>query len=145
MRSRLHLIIYLALLLFPVFAWAQRNSDRLIYDEAEKEYKIGRIEQAKTLLLNNMSSFELNLKESAYRLLTLCYLGEDNVEEAEKAAALLLQQDPYYSVSPQDPIRFVDIIERIKTGLSATITTASSQAETLSEVPVPVTLITEES
>lgn len=144
MRSRLHLIIYLALLLFPVFAWAQRNSDRLIYDEAEKEYKIGRIEQAKTLLLNNMSSFELNLKESAYRLLTLCYLGEDNVEEAEKAAALLLQQDPYYSVSPQDPIRFVDIIERIKTGLSATITTASSQAETLSEVPVPVTLITEE-
>ena len=144
MRSRLHLIIYMALTLFPVSAWAQGNSNRLIYDEAEKEYRIGRIEQAKTLLLNNMVSFESNLKESAYRLLTLCYLGEDNVEEAEKTAVLLLQQDPYYSASPQDPIRFVDIIERIKTGLSATITTASSQAEALSEVPVPVTLITEE-
>ncbi len=36
------------------------------------------------------------------------------------------------------------MVERIKAGRTATITTASSQAENLSEVPVPTTLITEE-
>ena len=145
MRRRLyHIIIYVGLMLFPVPLNAQVSNDRLIYDEAEAEYKIGRIEQAKTLLLDNVAFFNDDLKESAYRLLTLCYLGEDNTEEAEKTASLLLQQAPYYTATPQDPRRFADIIERIKTGLSATVTTASSQAENLNEVPVPTTLITEE-
>ena len=144
MKSWLHLIIYVALMLFPVSLWAQESSGRFIYDEAEKEYKIGRIEQAKNLLLDNIATFQDKLKESAYRLLALCYLGLDNTAEAEKCTASLLREAPYYSPSPQDPLRFVDMIENIKVGLTATITTASSQAETLSEVPVPTTLITEE-
>ena len=56
----------------------------------------------------------------------------------------MLSQDPYYTASSQDPQRFIDLVESIKLGLTAKITTASSQAETLAEVPVPTTLITED-
>ena len=43
-----------------------------------------------------------------------------------------------------DPAEFADIVNNIKAGMTATITTASSQAESLAEVPVPTTLITAE-
>ena len=144
MMSRLHLIIYIILLAFPLAVQAQDDSGRSIYDEAEREYKIGRVEQARDLLLNNIGTFKNSLRESAYKLLTICYLGLDDTAQAESCATKLLRRDPYFTPSPQDPQRFIDLIEDIKSGLTTTIITASSQAETLSEVPVPTTLITEE-
>lgn len=55
----------------------------------------------------------------------------------------LLYVDPYYTPYDDNP-RFADLIELVKGGKKATITTASRTAETLDEVPVPVTLITSE-
>jgi len=75
MTSRLHLIIYIILLAFPLAVQAQDDSGRSIYDEAEREYKIGRVEQARDLLLNNIGTFKNSLQERAYKLLTVCYLG----------------------------------------------------------------------
>ena len=123
---------------------AQQDDIRMIYHEAEENYATGRIDQARDLLKNHLSEFDGSLRESAYRLMSLCYLANDDEDEAEYYASLLLRESPYYSVTPQDPKRFADIIAQIKAGLSATITTASSQAENLNEVPVPTTLITEE-
>ena len=123
---------------------AQESNVRLIYDQAENDYQIGRIEQAMDLLQDNMTSFSGNLKVSVYRLLSLCNLGLDNFEEAERYANLLLKEDPYYTTSVQDPQRFSEMVATLKSGLSSTITTASSQEENLNEVPVPVTLITAE-
>ena len=146
MSSRLHLIIYLlaAALLSPLTANAQENSMRTTYDEAEEEYRIGRIEQALTLLDTNMGKFNANLKKSAYRLKALCNIALDRPEEAEECVTRLLELDPYFTTSSQDPQRFADMIASAKAGLRATITTASSHAEDLAEVPVPTTLITEE-
>ena len=125
-------------------AHAQESGIRQIYDQAENDYQIGRIEQAMDLLQDHIGSFSGNLKVSVYRLLSLCNLGLDNYEEAERYANLLLQEDPYYTTSMQDPQRFSDMVATLKSGLSTTITTASSQEENLNEVPVPVTLITAE-
>ena len=50
---------------------------RQIYNQAESEYKLGRIEQAKTLLYDNLATFEGNLRQNAYRLLALCSLSLD--------------------------------------------------------------------
>ncbi len=138
--------LYLTSILTGLFlsAFAQESTMRNIYSTAENNYEIGRIEQAKDLLEKNIYSFPDNLKEGAYKLLSLCYLALDEPESAEKSTAMLLNVSPYYSPSPQDPQRFIDLVNNFKLGRSATITTASSQAETLSEVPVPVTLITEE-
>lgn len=144
MNISIRTLIITAILLLTLPVNAQNNDARLIYNEAESDYAIGRIEQARSLLEEHLTEFRGNLKESAYRLMSLCYLADDQQEEAEQYAMMLLQESPYYSVSAQDPKRFAEIIERIRAGLSATITTASSQAENMNEVPVPTTLITDE-
>ena len=123
---------------------SSQETRRQIYDQAESEYDIGRIEQALSLMQANIQYFNGNLLESAYRLMALCWLSLDENDKAEQATRQLLNADPYYTASPQDPQRFADLVENIRSGITAKITTASSQAETLSEVPVPTTLITEE-
>ena len=123
---------------------AQESSLRQAYSQAEDDYNLGRIEQASNILLDNMKEFQGNLRQSSIRLLVLCWLGLDEMEKAEEWTAKLLADDPYYTASSQDPQRFIDLVERIKRGLTAKITTASSHAETLAEVPVPTTLITED-
>ena len=143
MKKRITLIIGLMAMLLTTVS-AQEINMRQLYEQAENDYKIGRIERAKTTLANNIVQFPTQLKTSGYRLLSLCSLALDEPEQAEQYAAQLLELDPYYSVTSQDPLRFADMVNNIKSGKSATITTASSQAETLAEVPVPTTLITEE-
>ena len=123
---------------------AQERTLRQIYNQAEEEYNIGRIDLATTTLLDNINNFQGNLLQSSLRLLVLCWLGLDEIEKAEEWTAKLLAEDPYYTASPQDPQRFIDMVENIRSGLTAKVTTASSQAESLAEVPVPITLITEE-
>ncbi len=127
-------------------AQAQNEYERLrsIYDRAEENYNIGRLDEAEKELTDNLKDFPDNLRQSAYRLLALCNLGNDKEEVAEEITRLLLAENPYFSTNANDPQRFIDMVERIKEGRSATITTASSQAETLNEVPVPTTLITAE-
>ena len=138
------LIILLFLCASSLNAIAQESFLRQVYTQAENDYNLGRIEQASTVLLDNMKAFQGNLRESSIRLLVLCWLGLDETEKAEEWTAKLLAEDPYYTASSQDPQRFIDMVENIKRGLTATITTASSHAESLAEVPVPTTLITEE-
>ena len=101
MKKRIYLIIYMVAILLQVHA--QNESMRQVYDQAESEYQIGHIEQAKELLKEKITSFSGNLKVSAYRLLSLCSLSLDETEEAEQYVRLLLQEDPYYSISAQDP------------------------------------------
>ncbi len=145
MKKRLYLVIYiLVALLTPLHVEAQDNNEsRQIYLQAEEEYQVGRLEQALKLLQTNINDFDGNLKQNAYRLIALCYLAQDNTSQTETYAKLLLQENPYYT-SIQDPVRFEDMIKRLKTGRSATVTTASSQAESINEAPVPVTIITAE-
>ena len=125
---------------------AQDNYERgrSIYNAAEENYNIGRIDEAEQSLLENMRTFPESLRQGVYRLLALCSLGNDQEALAEERTHMLLEENPYYSPSANDPQRFIDMVERIKAGRSATITTASSQAGNLSEVPVPAMLITEE-
>ena len=115
-----------------------------VYQQAEDDYDIGRIDTARVQLLNHISDFRGNVLQSAYRLLALCSIASDNDTEAEGYVKKLLDENPYYSTTLNDPPRFIDMVERIRSGRTATITTASSQSETLSEVPVPTVLITEE-
>ena len=126
-----------------VLAQALEQQDN-IYEEALADYDIGRFDDAISLLEKNMKLFQGDYKQSAYRLLSLCHLALDDNEGAERYAALLLRENPYYSTTLQDPLRFVDIVNNMKSGMTATITTASSQAEGIEESPVPITLITEE-
>src|SRR5574344_284830 len=140
MRIRL----FILLMMFSSVTFAQDDTQlRKTYQDAEEEYKIGHFEAAAGLLNKNIGHYRGTLKTSAFRLIALCLLAQDNNKEAEKYVSLMLKDDPYYNVTIQDPVRFAQIVNNMKNGL-ATITTTSQQAETLDEVPVPVTLITED-
>ena len=115
---------------------------REVFAQAENDYRIGRIEQAREVLLQDLADFHGNLRQNALRLIALSYLARFDMEHAQQYATLMLQENPYYSPSASDPAAFADIVNDIKAGMTATITTASSQAESLAEVPVPTTLIT---
>lgn len=144
MKRRTPIIIIAILLLSAVRLPAQTVSEmRQIYTQAEGAYQLGQFDQTIELLQRNIGTFQGNVLQNALRLLSLCYLAQDNKEESERYAQLLLDANPYYT-SAQDPARFEDMITLLKSGRSSTITTASSQAEDISEAPVPVTIITRE-
>ena len=144
MTKRLYIILIATMLLSTSVVWSQSNNEmRKVYTEAESAYQLGQIEQAISILQQNLNSFQGNAKQNALRLLSLCYIAQDNFEESERYASMLLDANPYYT-STMDPIRFEDMVNLLKSGRSATITTASSQAESINEAPVPVTVITRE-
>ena len=139
------LFIILFLTLQPLHASAQVDTkQRAIYTQAESDYQTGRIEQARDALLQHITTFHGLLRQNALRLVALCYLARFDMEQTERYATLMLQENPYYSPSSGDPATFADMVNMIKAGMTPTITTASSQAESLEEVPVPTTLITAE-
>ena len=126
-------------------SYAQDDAkQRQVYAQAEHDYQIGRTEQARDSLMLHLNTFQGNLRQNALRLIALTYLESFDAGQTERYATLMLQQNPYYTVSSQDPPEFADIVGRIKAGMTATVTTASNQEESLAEVPVPTTLITEE-
>ena len=140
-----HILPFILLALFPLQAFPQADSSvRRIYMQAESDYEIGRIEQARDSLLVHLGSFRGNERQDALRLIALSYLARYDIQQTEHYAEMLLKQNPYYSPTSQDPPTFADIVAQIKAGTMATITTASNQTESLAEVPVPTTLITEE-
>ncbi len=144
MKSYLCAIITVCMMMVPVMVSAQeRQNLRQIYEKAEKAYQIGQLDQAIELLEGNLNNFSGNLRQSALRLVSICYLAQDDQATSEQYARLLLGINPYYT-PVQDPIRFEDMIAQLKSGRSSTVTTASSQAESINEAPVPVTVITRE-
>ena len=144
MKRYLYHIIAVSIMLMPVMASAQEKQDlRQIYTKAEEAYQIGQLDQTINLLEGSLNSFTGNLRQSALRLVSICYLAQDDMDKSEQYARLLLSINPYYT-SVQDPIRFEDMIALLKSGRSSTVTTASSQAESINEAPVPVTVITRE-
>ena len=143
MRKSIYILFMVALFACPTLAQNDAKM-REVYAQAENDYKIGRIDEAREVLLQNLSAFQGNLRQNALRLIALICLDEYDVRQAEQYTTKMLELNPYYSPSASDPPTFVGIVNNIKAGMTATITTASSQAESLAEVPVPTTLITEE-
>lgn len=109
---------------------------------AQTEFDMGHFEQADSLLLNNMQSIKGADQIVMYRILALSSLNQERPQDAEQYIGKLLIVDPYFTAYGENP-RFVDILERLKKGKTV-ITTASKIEETTEEVPVPVTLITED-
>ena len=88
MRIRFYLISIIVCL-SALSVQAQDSSVRQIYNEAEREYDIGRVEQAVSILNDNMDSFSGNVRQSAFRLMALCHLSLDDVKRAAGDPAAL--------------------------------------------------------
>ena len=140
MSALRHIITIFALLCLSV---AQAQDDANVFEQAEEAYEYGHFEEADSLLSGVVDKLKGEYQIGAFRLLALSNLNMDRPEVAELYVAKLLTVDPYYKVYNDVP-RFADMVEQLKKGKTATISTASQQAETIEEAPVPVTLITEE-
>ena len=133
-------LILILLLVTPLMAQAQ--DDSRIY-EATEAYEFGRFEEVDSLLRDVVGTLKGEALVNAYRLLALSCINMDKPQEAEDYVGKLLTADPYFKAFNESP-RFADMVERMKKGKTNTISTASQQAETIEEAPVPVTLITED-
>ncbi|WP_455623445.1 TonB-dependent receptor plug domain-containing protein, partial [Parabacteroides sp.] len=144
MRKLIYIVTIICLSIPGLLLAQQTEMDnRQQFALAESEYQVGHIDSAIDMLNQHINTYSGTLKVSAYRLLALCSLAQDDLTNANKYVDLLLKEDPYYSISINDPERFAELIRNKKEG-KTTLVTASQQAETLEEAPVPVTLITEE-
>ena len=132
-----------ALLILLIASAARAQEATRVYESAQEAYELGHFQKADSLLTGSVNSFKGETRIGVYRLLALCNLNMDKPEVAQSWVSRLLAVDPYYSVYNDAP-RFAEMVNRIKAGKTATITTASQQAESIEEAPVPVTLITEE-
>lgn len=120
-----------------------RRGEKEYFLYAEAYYNNGDFEKSRLCLQNVLKSPDTMLRATAYRLLAMCYLEEGDVEGAENAVKSLLDANPYFSPTYTDHPFLVELLERNRHH-GATIVTASQQAESLEESPVPVTLITSE-
>lgn len=137
------IIRYILTLVFGLYSFVLCAQDVSVYEKALEAYEFGHFEQVDSLLKGVADELKGESRVNAYRLLALSNLNMDRQGEAEQYVAQLLSIDPYYKAYNDAP-RFADMVESMKGGKSATIYTASQQAESLEEAPVPVTLITEE-
>ena len=135
---------YIIALFLVCCSWAVRaQDDSHLYESALEAYELGLFEKADTLLARSVNTFHGEDRIGVYRLLALCNLNMDKPEVAESWVTRLLAVDPYYRVYNDVP-RFTEMVNRLRAGKTATITTASQQAESIEEAPVPVSLITED-
>ena len=70
-------------------------SMRQIYTQAESDYTIGRIEQARDSLLSHLGSFRGQSRQNALRLIALTYLARFDTDQSDQYATRLLQENPY--------------------------------------------------
>ena len=139
-------IFFTLLLLFSCLQLQAQDDMRLrqICLQAESDFKIGRTEEARDTLLHHLNAFKGTLKRDALRIIALSCLTDYDEQKAGEYVKMMLEVDPYYSAATNDPPVFVNIVNELKAGKTVMVTTASNMEESLDEVPVPTTLITEE-
>ncbi len=135
------LTIILAFLLIGVTLSAQEDKNQPFFD-ANNAFEMGYFVQVDTMLRDRVPLLDREYQIQAYRLLVLSSLYQDKSAQAEVYAAKLLELDPFYAVYGESP-RFGELLSKIKK-VGSTITTASKMSESVEEVSVPITLITEE-
>ena len=121
---------------------AQSSAAVQHYATAQQYYQLGRFDSCEVYSRKVVNLGSGMLKTSAYRLMALIRLERGDLIGAGNIIDKLLAYNPYFTPAISDPQRFIDMINERKQ-LESGITTASRQAESIEESPVPVTLITE--
>lgn len=112
----------ISILLLALLLWNSENSRgqvdcSIILKDAQKLYDNGVIERVPTMLTSCLKSgFSKEEKLQALKLLTLTYLFEDKLLQAEKSMMKILKIDPEYAVNTAvDPIEFINLHSTFRT------------------------------
>lgn len=110
------LLVLLATMVFAPITRAQTDCDKALI-EAENLYQSGQLYDISEKLLQCMENgFNLQQKQSAFRLLTLTYLNINQEEKAKSAFLQLLRLNPDYEVSKEkDPAELYNLFTQFNT------------------------------
>lgn len=144
------LIILFAFFAFSLQAFAQESDinssdtqNMFLYKEGRNAYDAGDFERALRLLEEASRSNDEELAANAFFYMAECHIELGDIKSADIDAQHLMLKDPYYTVAETEYPVLATLLGRMRKK-SATIVTASQQAESIDESPVPVTLITRE-
>jgi len=106
MKHKCTWILCLALIGFTQSLQAQDDCGQTLI-QAERAYYTGRFGDVRTLLASCLASgFDKDQKTEAYRLMALSAIFSRNFERADTSLLLMLQNNPQYEFTPQDPPEF---------------------------------------
>jgi len=118
MKIQYLLICVLTLVQMP-FLQAQDCAQS--YSKAERAYENGHLNEVEGLLVTCMRTFTADEKVKAYRLITLAHIFSDRLDEADDSYARLLDADPDYEPSKNDPIEYRNLHNSFRTWPTASV------------------------
>jgi len=142
-------LIIIFLLIFLLFSINKTFSqcDFASIKEADKSYSLGSFQK----VIDNLqpcvnAGISDTLKVEAYRLLSKTYIAIDDDSSAVDAASKLLQIQPDFQPDNlSDPLKFIELIEKLKLlGSKLLVTSVSKKAENIYEAPATVISISKE-
>ena len=136
-------IIFILFIFITLFASAQDVSQGRQVEQLSRlatlynEGKLDDVIDEAKLVIGSMNDAN---KAQAYRFLAHAYIMNDQQSLAEDAVKALLNYDFNYGVQADDDLHFIRMIEKFRVR-TLQISSASLTSESLSELPVPVTII----
>ena len=111
MKKNYNWILFIALIGCNHVLQAQDDCSQTLI-QAERAYYTGRFGEVRTLLATCLASgFDKDQKTEAYRLMALSAIFSRNFERADTALLHMLQNNPQYEITPQDPPEFKRRVE----------------------------------
>ncbi len=111
MKKNCTWLLFIALIGYSQSLHAQDDCGQTLI-QAERAYYTGRFGEVQTLLAACLTSgFDKDQKTEAYRLMALSAIFSRNFERADTALLLMLQNNPQYEFTPQDPPEFKRRVE----------------------------------
>lgn len=111
MKKNCTWILFITLLGYNHVLQAQDDCGQTLI-QAERAYYTGRFGDVHTLLASCLANgFNKDQKTEAYRLMALSAIFSRNFERADTSLLLMLQNNPQYEITPQDPPEFKRRVE----------------------------------
>jgi len=111
MKKNCTWILFITLLGYNHVLQAQDDCGQTLI-QAERAYYTGRFGEVRALLATCLASgFDKDQKTEAYRLMALSAIFSRNFERADTSLLLMLQNNPQYEITPQDPPEFKRRVE----------------------------------
>ena len=130
--------------------FAQNDCGPNTINTAKEQYAIGQFNECINTLTQCMNSKgfkDFNVRFSAYKILSLCYLAIDKDHAADSLIENMLYMQPYLEPDTlNDPDRFVRAWQRVKSNLENTtiVSSVSKRPEDIRLAPATTYVITQE-
>ena len=141
-QKKLTFFIFQFCLCFAIYGQDKCKSINL--KDIEADYQIGKFESVENSLRSCLETGNVTntIKKEGYRLLAMNSIAMDLMDRAEKDVEELLKIDRNYTKNSDDPIVFLRLLERLRTGGARMVTSVSKFSENLNEAPANIVVVT---